>query len=67
MTTIAGAEVVGRPLSAQRDGRRCRRSWRRGELAALGRRLLILYCVVGGSGLEPLASCVSSKYSNQLS
>ena len=23
--------------------------------------------VVGGSGLEPLTSCVSSKYSNQLS
>ena len=56
-------------MADQRDGRRCRR---RGELlvaelAALGRRLLILYCVVGGSGLEPLASCVSSKYSNQLS
>ncbi len=30
-------------------------------------RVRLPFLVVGGSGLEPLTSCVSSKYSNQLS
>ncbi len=34
---------------------------------ALNRGVMIRYVMVGGSGLEPLTSCVSSKYSNQLS
>ena len=39
-------------------------SWAWGRIC---NRVFAIWQVVGGSGLEPLTSCVSSKYSNQLS
>ena len=44
-----------------------RKLWLTDPLAKVQRRFCLPYMMVGGSGLEPLTSCVSSKCSNQLS